>query len=818
MSGENDIFIVHLKEEIQKKFGQNIFYAKDCKFLSEVIQESTKRQISISTLKRFFGIIKSPFNPSKFTLDTFSIYLNFKSWQDFINCYESDKQSFSQQNAWEDLKIRAKTLTEYSLNSLKTKIGAHIKGIPVRNFAEKKFVAFLNSPQTATAFIAPGGYGKSTIVTQLAEKYFIKQSDKSSNDIICLIDGGIIYNLISLDFKYKQLANLLEFNPQNSFSNYFRENPEQVKGRFILIVDRLNEIYYQTKKLTHFIDNLVKIISSYEQIDWFKLVITCRPDTWQIFCNFIRNNPHLKSNWFEVTFEGNLTDTINVPPLSQKEIKSVLKKNNYPLSFENLRFHFPEITDIICNPYFLYLFLLRKETGGFLTDIELLNHFALQKILSEPYSVEKRNMIDSIIRNCENGRLKTVVKKDDILQQGNSILAYNELISIGILHEYTIPDYYLTLTTFVKFSHNILFEFFLANKWIKENKLNVDLLKRIIEYYENTPQRRCNILKYIIKIAFKEENTELLKDVYSIFQEKSDSGSSLIPQFHEVINTVGVELRKNKKVRDILIPWYAKSKSGQLFYFESFFDMDCLVLYSGDNIDYYLQYNQSIHAKYYGHFMKFMQYFLACDLKKCEEEYHIVRNLGYSEEINPLYTCLYLCVQIVYQSVFIKKPITDIMNRVYLMSDKLFEKNSQTSSIYPRFEFSIIFALNYGNKFEEIIELASRIADRYDLTKFNSNVFFRLTQTFYARALLNTGKTQQANKIFSRIKFNNIPIHLKHYLELRFQFVQVEFLIFNGKIKKAYKILKEIKTISQMLKFYYFYEKAEMLEKKIIKG
>ena len=123
MKGSIDTFIVHFKKEIQKKFGQKVVYAKDCQILSVDILEKTSRQISVSTLKRFFGIIRSPFNPSRFTLDTLAIYLDFKSWNDFINSFEEEKHAFSKHDSWENLKNRMCVINDYSLESLKSKIG-----------------------------------------------------------------------------------------------------------------------------------------------------------------------------------------------------------------------------------------------------------------------------------------------------------------------------------------------------------------------------------------------------------------------------------------------------------------------------------------------------------------------------------------------------------------------------------------------------------------------------------------------------------------------------------------------------------------------
>ena len=84
MENKNDKLLIQFKEDIQKKYGQKILYSKDCQNLLLHLQAKTNREVSITTLKRFFGVIKSPFTPGKYTLDTFANYLNYEKWQDYI--------------------------------------------------------------------------------------------------------------------------------------------------------------------------------------------------------------------------------------------------------------------------------------------------------------------------------------------------------------------------------------------------------------------------------------------------------------------------------------------------------------------------------------------------------------------------------------------------------------------------------------------------------------------------------------------------------------------------------------------------------------
>ena len=85
-----------------------------------------------------------------------------------------------------------------------------------------------------------------------------------------------------------------------------------------------------------------------------------------------------------------------------------------------------------------------------------------------------------------------------------------------------------------------------------------------------------------------------------------------------------------------LIPHYANTESGQLFYFESFFDMDSLALHAGDNVDYYLKNNPTEDAQIYGHYLKFTQYFLTQNQSKLQTEFEWFKEIKKTEQLKPL--------------------------------------------------------------------------------------------------------------------------------------------------------------------------------------
>ena len=607
--------------ELLKAYGQEISYPKDCQYLSDSILQNTKRRISVSTLKRLFGIIKSPYNPSKYTLDTIALYLNYQNWSELKKSSKADQINAPEINYWLKLKSRIEVVTNHSLTTIKEKLEDQLKDFKPREFAIRKFETFLNSSYTATALIAPGGYGKTTMITQLTEIFFTGENARYPGDIVCLIDGSMLVNIMNLNLEIVRLKNIVDFQERNSFSNYFRQYPEEVKGRFVLIIDSLYQIYYQEEKLNSFVENLMDILFYYKNTSWFKCLITCRPDNWKLLLNHIQTRPDLENIWCDVNFHGSSADYINVPLLNKEEINYFLRKKHDCTSYEKLKFLYPDITELLNIPYMLNLFCALESPKIIHCELGILEYFYSQVILIEPYLEEKYAILYAFVQHSEYARKTNSVNKTDLPCTGTYKNAYKALIFNNILNEYSLPGKYLSIQTYVRFANDIQLGFFLANAWIKEKNFNLDLIKRVFAFYEDNPSLRTRVLKHLIKIAFREKNIEILSKILPVFLSETSTLSSYEIDKHllEIIQTIGVELRKNSMIRDILIPVYARNEIGRKFYFESFFDMDSLVLHSGNCMDHYLEHAKTDEAKIYGYFTKFMQYFLSEERKKCKE-------------------------------------------------------------------------------------------------------------------------------------------------------------------------------------------------------
>lgn len=73
-----------IKKEIMDKSGVQLEKAKDFELLADIIYQTTKRSIGVTTLKRLFGTINDSRKTNEFTLNTIALYLGYSSWKDYI--------------------------------------------------------------------------------------------------------------------------------------------------------------------------------------------------------------------------------------------------------------------------------------------------------------------------------------------------------------------------------------------------------------------------------------------------------------------------------------------------------------------------------------------------------------------------------------------------------------------------------------------------------------------------------------------------------------------------------------------------------------
>jgi len=557
-----------LRRDIENKIGKKILYGKDCVRLSVEIYKTTRRQISSSTLKRFFGIINSRFNPSKYTLETLIVFLGYKDWNDYLNCYDETKYNHPNGNTWDFLKNRIQLVSKHSLDSLKQKTGFNPEKTILRSFVQNKFKQFEQSEKIATMFVAPEGYGKSTLLIQLAEKYFINDKAKFSNDIMALIDGGIFFNLYARNSNIELLNQLLEFNISSSLGHFFRNNPEQRKGRVWMIIDNVDEIFFDQESYHRLVENIMRIIMANDN-GWFKLILTCRPENLDVFSYLVQRNPMFQSCWFGVNFkEENIAELINIPLFSKKEITILLKKHEFEHDYNYLNKYHPKVLNLIRNPYLLLLFMEDYEQNKSISEILLLSRFLSRRLYSPPFRQGKIQLIDAFTDLTHRGKISNSVQKEQLLSKASYISAYQQLISYGIIYEYHNLNDLAGKNTFVAFNQSDIYEYILFEKWRNNLPLTTELFFKMRNFYRNNVKLQCSLLKYFIRFLIFEKDFETIKKLHTKLESTTGiiSKAEVPPCLRSVSTIISQVMHTDHQFRKNLSPWLTRSKFGEMLY------------------------------------------------------------------------------------------------------------------------------------------------------------------------------------------------------------------------------------------------------------
>lgn len=72
-----------LKRTVEDSFGHRILSAGDCLQLCDSIHKKTGHKLNINTLRRCFGLVKTPYNPSGVTLNILAQYCGFAGYSQF---------------------------------------------------------------------------------------------------------------------------------------------------------------------------------------------------------------------------------------------------------------------------------------------------------------------------------------------------------------------------------------------------------------------------------------------------------------------------------------------------------------------------------------------------------------------------------------------------------------------------------------------------------------------------------------------------------------------------------------------------------------
>lgn len=796
-----------LKEAVEQKFGAKILYAKDCSALSDVVFDATGNKISETTIKRLWNLVASVFNPSKYTLNSLSKYIGYEDWDDFVSNRHSVTKNAENKEKWDVIKQKAHAISYSSFLSVKNRMGVDIKKMVNRQFATDMMEGFLQSDKTATAFIAPGGYGKSTIVSTLVNDFFLGENPRYPDDIVWFMDCGVLDNVANEDFNVEQfILRLLGYGDQKSFKEYFHIFPAAMRGRIVLVFDGLNEFSGNAGSTRNLINNILSLIASNKEDRWFKIVLTLRPDLWNYICQTLSDSAEIKDTWYGVEFSTTASVATNVPLLKMGEVEQILRNSGVFDASSVVNVMQEGILNITRIPYFLHLYIsLAQVNKNIVSDTDLLREFVSRRIIGTENGSRKLKLIDFLLFSTNYGLDNDIVVKTSLQSLINDYKTeFDELVSLGVLYEYTVEDKFLAAATYVKFNHQILFEFLLANYWLRESTFDCDLFDEVSEFYKGNPSLKYQIVSWLIKYAFKDGRTDIIAGVFDILEKNFadlDDQSFIL----KLLNTVGVELRKYPDIRKEVLPLFAASSSGRHYYFMHFCDVDSLNSFYGDALLTYIKNSVSVGDRLFAYTIKLQQGYFNRDSKMVAEYFSHIESLDIPHDDNTCYI-EFMSVQVLYYSMCDGRIPATLLDYI---SNFARDYYGRTENLQPSFTYGDIIladSLFLAEQWHLVRDISELIFSNKQFShRKQVSEYFQQLQLLYAYSLLKTGYTKKACEYYNGIfaeKTNSAPVCATNYWNMRFCEIAAAFSASDTDAHSDY--IKKGLAISKHLKFSYF--------------
>jgi hypothetical protein len=567
-----------LKESVELKFGKKISYQRDCKLLSERIISETSLYISPSTLRRFFGFLSTNSQPSHASLDILSQYCGNKNWDDFIwaNTQSHQSDDFHIEH-WEMARLKADTISKKTCDSIKKQTPINFTNTAFRSFAEERLSYFLKSNHIATPFVGPGGYGKSTLLAGWYSNFSSLPQNK--NNIILFLSGSVLESHVNVgSFFENWIVSLLQIDIATNFFDQINNNSKAIPGKFILIIDALDELGDGGNKSEKIFAAIHKfLLQSNSQPQWFKLILSSRHATWQ---HFYRQSisPEL---WYFAEKENFNSADANMPALNNNEIQIILDNTiNKEASVRIVVEELPnDLLHIISYPYYVQLFIkiFNPETAQHINDrLDLLNLFLNKELHQSQFSDEKFDILNKIIElsvsnNTPGTAVKNVLKElypIHLKLAGNYFNAYNQLLSYGLLTEELVENRFGAYTKQVRITQWAIYELLLIQMMIqKNNGISSFLFIKIELDFAESPLLP-SLICLLFEIAYKNKNIETLKPFFKL----NDKTLSLVFS----LPTIPQTLRKDDFMRNELIPHYASDRKARKYLFEGVIDFNSI--------------------------------------------------------------------------------------------------------------------------------------------------------------------------------------------------------------------------------------------------
>ncbi|MEJ2883360.1 hypothetical protein [Pedobacter sp. GR22-6] len=514
----DEAFILNeLRSLILSKTGIRTITPADCKRISIEISKTLNKNVSETTIKRLFGFAKVKHNFSKFTLTTLSEYVNEPHPEKTSVPVNVSIQT--PVRTWREIHEKAVKITDFTLKSIKNRSGMPYEMTISRKFAEHDFEEFFKSKYSFTCFISQPGYGRTILLSHLADFFHNNKQALYKDSTLFFITANSFFNRENIALHFEEHLKLqLGIHPKDTLINYANKNYNQTGGKLVIFLDGFSELVLKRDLKKQLFESIINFICSIEDNNSIKLVMSMRSTTWIRFHDCIRHSAYLKTKWFHGNY-FDMNDISNVPPLTEKEVDLILSKIHH-IKLEEIN---PKLKTQLKFPLHIQLYYQLKEEDPYfnyatnITFYELISRFIQDKIYRSNYYTEKILFLKKIIQLTDFGNKGNSVMKDELISELSAFKnAYMELLSDGILmEEKSLQEYHPRES--VRFIHPHVFEYFLFIELLERFHLRIE--EPFFQYVKNefaSNHSKFQLLQWAIRFIVRTGDLSTLAYIFDL--------------------------------------------------------------------------------------------------------------------------------------------------------------------------------------------------------------------------------------------------------------------------------------------------------------
>ncbi|WP_133992543.1 hypothetical protein [Dinghuibacter silviterrae] len=435
--------IQQLQLEVLQKFNATQLQPSDCKDLSVVVRDATGKIVSETTIKRFFGFAAQTFNFSVYTLNALSEYAGFQNWEFFLEHYrqqQSPQKEFHPK--WKEVKSKTGKISFYTAEAIKNNCGMEFARTTVRTDVIP-FRHFLESDAAVSVILGPGGSGKSISLVQAVESFWLNESCLCPNDICLFVHLHQLNTLVNRGFSMEDwLDNQLNLGGGENILDYFEANATEKDGRFVLLVDGIDEKVIAADKLRIIYAKLMDLVFSRARTPWLKVILAARPEAWNAL--YTPLGIHGSATWpppqEERVEQPESVQVFALPPLSPPEVGEVLRNHGLPdetvatLSDAFIRLlEFPPFLQLTCSLMDTPAFPLIHEES---LIHRVIGHYIRGKVMNSPDYGLKMAILRRIMDDTQNLKMKIPPGQVRLFSGDMRVQeAYRKLLTDHVLEE-----------------------------------------------------------------------------------------------------------------------------------------------------------------------------------------------------------------------------------------------------------------------------------------------------------------------------------------------------------------------------------------------